>query len=63
MAPDHKTCLLRCEKCGRSVPTEMAKLMTYNTAGWPKCCNDVMILYTRAEPPEPPKPAPAGPPG
>ena len=39
---------VRCGVCGRVVPCTPAELLAYTQGGWPRCCGEVMALFTGA---------------
>jgi len=39
--------------------TQAPELLTFTNSHWPRCCGDVMTLFTPAEPPRPPKNPPS----
>jgi hypothetical protein len=43
--------ILRCHHCHRSVDRTAAELLTHTRDGWPKCCGEVMTLYTATSKP------------
>jgi hypothetical protein len=43
--------MLLCRPCGRVRDTTQDDLMRFLTAGWPRCCGEVMTLYTETERP------------
>jgi hypothetical protein len=43
--------LLRCDSCGRTVECTGSEVLRYTREGWPKCCNEVMTLFTEDERP------------
>ena len=48
LAPKH---ILMCSICGRMRPTTPEQQLKYVSKGWPKCCEEVMVLYLEAEKP------------
>jgi hypothetical protein len=44
--------LLRCLTCGNTVECRPADLLRMMQVGWPKCCGEVMTLFTPASPAE-----------
>jgi hypothetical protein len=52
--PDPKqatgTRLLWCSACGRTQVCSADDLLGYARDGWPRCCNDVMAYFVRANP-------------
>ena len=46
--------LVRCDACNRMVECSAADLLRYTREGWPKCCGQVMALFTEAawQPPD-----------
>jgi hypothetical protein len=45
--------LVRCDSCERMVECSAADLLRYTREGWPKCCGQVMALFTEAARSEP----------
>lgn len=45
--------LLRCDSCDRVVECTGAEVLRYTREGWPKCCGEVMTLFTEDERPAP----------
>jgi hypothetical protein len=45
--------LLRCGACKRTADCTADELLGYARSGWPKCCDEVMTLFTSTEPPGP----------
>ena len=45
--------LLRCDLCGRTDEPSPSDLLRYTRTGWPRCCGQVMALFTEAEKPGP----------
>jgi hypothetical protein len=44
--------ILVCVDCGRTRPTTPEQQLVYMSNGWPKCCDEVMVLYIEAEKPK-----------
>ena len=44
--------LVRCNACDRTVDCSAADLLRYTREGWPKCCGQVMALFTEAARPQ-----------
>lgn len=44
--------LVRCDVCDRTVECSASDLLRYTREGWPRCCGQVMALYTEAVRPE-----------
>lgn len=42
--------LLRCDTCARSEENSAEELLRYTREGWPKCCGQVMAVFTEAVP-------------
>ena len=40
--------LVRCDSCNGTVECSAADLLKYTREGWPKCCGQVMALFTEA---------------
>lgn len=43
--------LLRCESCGAVQTAATEDLLRYSETGWPKCCRQIMTLFTETEHP------------
>jgi hypothetical protein len=43
--------LIRCLKCGKTIECKPADLLKFTKSHWPKCCADVMTLFTPTRPP------------
>lgn len=43
--------ILRCGTCHRTIECDMIDLLAFSNKGWPKCCDEVMALYTAVEKP------------
>ena len=43
--------LVRCDQCGRADECSASDLLRYTREGWPKCCGNVMALFSEAEKP------------
>jgi len=43
--------LLHCARCSNLVVCSSSELLRYTKLGWPKCCGEVMPLYTASEKP------------
>ena len=63
--PDAKTLgefatgrLVRCGRCGRTVPCTPEDVLGFAQNGWPKCCGAVMAYYTLAPKPGTSDPTP-----
>jgi hypothetical protein len=41
--------LVRCDQCGRTDECSPSELLRFTREGWPKCCGQVMALFTEAE--------------
>lgn len=54
--------LLRCHSCRQTIESTSEILLRYTREGWPKCCGQVMALFTEAELPDvqPADPPPGG---
>ena len=50
--PDSTDRLLRCGACRRTTACSPAQLLQYTRRGWPKCCGEVMTLFTPAARPD-----------
>jgi hypothetical protein len=44
--------LVRCDTCDRTVECSAADLLRYTREGWPKCCGQVMAMFTEGGWPE-----------
>jgi phage FluMu protein Com len=44
--------LLRCRLCGKTTACTQVEMMSYLTAGWPKCCGETMTLFIEAKLPD-----------
>jgi hypothetical protein len=42
--------LLRCGCCGNVLTPQPDELLQFTQKGWPKCCGQVMTLYTETAP-------------
>jgi hypothetical protein len=43
--------ILRCFACGRSIDCSRTDMLRYAVSGWPRCCGEVLTLYTATEKP------------
>jgi hypothetical protein len=41
--------LLVCHRCKKQTECEASSLLAFTREGWPKCCEEVMTLYTPAD--------------
>jgi hypothetical protein len=46
------THLVRCAPCGRTIECAPTDALRYTREGWPKCCGQVMTLFTAAAKPD-----------
>jgi hypothetical protein len=44
-AGDGRIRFLRCMKCSTEVGCSPVDLLTYMRTGWPKCCQETMVLF------------------
>ncbi|MBN9120670.1 MAG: hypothetical protein J0I06_16220 [Planctomycetes bacterium] len=44
--------LVRCDACDRTVGCSATDLLRYTREGWPRCCGQVMALFTETGRPE-----------
>lgn len=40
---------VRCEQCGRADECSASDLLRFTREGWPRCCGQVMALFTEVE--------------
>jgi hypothetical protein len=48
-ADDGRIRFLRCSKCGKDIGCSPIDLLNYMRTGWPKCCQETMILFIEHE--------------
>lgn len=41
--------ILVCHVCKKQLECSASSLLAYTRDGWPKCCDEVMTVYTRIE--------------
>lgn len=41
--------ILRCFRCGRTIDCPPAVMLRFTQTGCPRCCDDVMTLFTAAD--------------
>src|SRR5262245_45074461 len=44
---------LRCLQCNRTIDCTQADLLQFTKTGWPRCCAEVMTLFTSTKKPDP----------
>ena len=54
--PEHadksRTRFLRCSECGKDIECSPVDLLNYMRTGWPKCCQETMMLFIEADLPD-----------